>query len=80
MPKIYITEEQRASARLAEWAYGQMKMQKISQKKVAEERGLTQQAIYNKLQRRSFDYGDFLCFVKMFQPDDKTLLRVIRGD
>lgn len=80
MPKVYITEEQRASARLAEWVYGQMKMQRITQKQVAKERGMSQQAIYNKLQRRSFDFEDLICFVKVFKPDDKDLIRLVKGE
>ncbi len=77
MPKVYLTEEQRASARLAEWVYGQMKVQKITQKEVAKRRGMSQQAIYNKLKRLSFDFEDFVCFVQIFDPDLKELGRIV---
>ena len=80
MPKVYITKEQRLSARLAEWVYGQMKMQRITQKEIANRRGMSQQAIYNKLQRRSFDFEDFICFVDLFHPDDDQLRKLVKGE
>ena len=73
MPKVILTKEQRASARLAEWVYGQMKMQRITQKEVAKRLGISQQAVYNKLSRRSFEFEDLICFIEIFRPDLKTL-------
>ena len=77
MPKVILTKEERASARLAEWVYGQMKMQRITQKEVAKRLGISQQAVYNKLRRRSFEFDDFICFVEIFRPDLKTLARLM---
>lgn len=80
MPKVYITKEQRLSARLAEWVYGQMKMQRITQKEIAKRLGISQQAVYNKLNRRSFEFEDFICFVDIFHPEDDELRRLVKGE
>ena len=81
MPKVYITKEERLSARLAEWVYGQMKMQRITQKEVAKRLGISQQAVYNKLRCRSFEFEDFICFVEIFRPDENQISRLVgKGD
>ena len=81
MPKVILTKEERASARLAEWVYGQMKMQRITQKEVAKRLGISQQAVYNKLHRRSFEFEDFICFLDIFQPDESQISRLVgKGD
>ena len=77
MPKVYLTKEQQASYRLAEWVYSQMKMQRITQKEIGERLGISQQAVYNKLRRRSFEFEDFVCFVEIFRPNVKTLARLM---
>lgn len=81
MPKVYLTKEQRASERLAEWVYGQMKIKRITQKEVANRLGISQQAVYNKLRRRSFEFEDLVCFVEIFCPDDQQISKLVgKGD
>lgn len=77
MPKVYLTEKDRLCARLARWAYGEMKVRRISQKTIAEKMGITQQALSRKLKSASFDYTDFVFFVKEFEPDNKELREII---
>lgn len=79
MPRVYITSNDRLNARLAAWVYGQMKVQNVTQKMIADKRGVSRQAISKKLRARSFDYDDFLTFVEIFEPDDAELLRLVRG-
>ena len=80
MPKVYLTKERRASERLAEWVYGQMKIKRITQKEIANRLGISQQAVYNKLRRRSFEFEDLICFVEIFRPDIRTLARLMEVD
>lgn len=77
MPKVYLSEKDRLCARLARWVYGEMKVQRISQRKIAERMGISQPALCRKLRDASFDYADFVFFVKEFQPSNKDLLNII---
>ena len=77
MPKVYLTEKDRLCARLAAWVYGEMKVRRITQKKLAEKMNIRQQSLNRKLKEKSFDYSDFVFFVKEFQPDQKTLKYIV---
>lgn len=77
MPKVYLTEKDRLCARLAAWVYGQMKLHRISQRTLAPKMGISHQALSRKLNERSFDYTDFIFFVKEFQPTDRELKEII---
>lgn len=77
MPKSYLTDEERTRSRLSRWVYGELKVRRLSQTKLAEKRGISRQALSQKLQRASFDYTDFVFFVKEFQPTDKELRELI---
>ena len=77
MPKSYITKNQMLSERLAAWVYGQMKVQHVTQRELAEKRGISQQAISAKLRNRAFDFEDFLVFVAIFQPESEELNRLV---
>lgn len=79
MPKVYLTTEQRRNAKLAAWVYGEMKVQKIPQRVLADKRGCSQQAISDKLRNQRFDFEDFVCFVELFKPDDSEIARLVRG-
>lgn len=73
MPKVYLTEMDRICARFAAWVYGEMKLRKISQRALAKKRGISHQALSQKLQKRRFDFEDFVFFIKEFEPCDKSL-------
>ena len=73
MPKVYLSENQRLSSRLASWVYGEMKLQRISQSAMAKEMDISQQALSLKLKNRSFSFTDFLTIVRVLQPDSKEL-------
>lgn len=79
MPRIYITNNEKLCARLASWVYGEMKVQKIPQRVIAEKRGISQQAVSEKLKNHRFDFEDFVTFVELFKPDDSELRRLIGG-
>ena len=77
MPKVYLTEKDRLCGRLARWVYGEMKVRKITQRYIAEKMNISHQALSQKLRKESFDYTDFVFFVKEFQPTDKELREII---
>ena len=77
MPKIYLSENERLSARLARWIYGEMKAQGISQKVMADELEISQQAFSRKLKTNSFSFTDFLGIVRVLDPDEKELARLV---
>ena len=79
MPKVYLTEYQRIWYRLSAWVYGQMKFKKITQKTIAEKRGVTQEAISRKLCLHRFSFEDVICFVEVFEPEDDEIIRLVRG-
>ena len=79
MPRVYITTNERLCEKLAEWVYGRMKVSHVTQKMLASKRGVSQQAISNKLKYRKFDFEDFVTFVELFNPDDEEIRRLVRG-
>ena len=79
MPRVYVTKNQRLCARLASWVYGEMKVQHIPQRVIAERRGVSQQTVSEKLKNQRFDFEDFVTFVELFKPDNEELWRLLRG-
>ena len=77
MPKVYLTEKDRLCARLSRWVYGEMKVRRISQRTLAKRMNISHQALSVKLRKQSFDYTDFVFFVKEFQPSDNELKQII---
>lgn len=73
MPRVYMSESKRLSARLASWMYGQMKLKHISQRMLAEELQITQQALSYKLKMHQFSFADFVTIVSVLEPDPSEL-------
>ena len=77
MPKVYLSEKDRLCSKLARWVYGEMRIRRLSQSQVAEKMGISHQALSKKLKRESFDFSDFLFFVKEFEPSQQELLDLV---
>ena len=77
MAKVYLTDEERSCARLAKWVYGELRVRKLSQRAVANKMHISHQALSQKLRHKSFDFKDFVFFVKEFKPDEKELQQII---
>jgi len=77
MAKVYLTEADRLRARLSRYVYGEMRLRRLSQAQIAQKMGISQQSLSRKLKKSSFDYSDFLFFVKEFEPTQKELLGLI---
>jgi len=79
MPKVYLTDWDRACARLSRYVYGEMRVRMISQDKLARRRGISRQALGRKLKESSFDFKDFVFFVQEFGSNDKEIREIIGG-
>jgi len=77
MPKVYLSKSDQMCHRLSKWVYGEMKVRRLSQRKVADKMGISHQALSVKLRKASFDYSDFLFFVSEFEPTQKELLEIV---
>lgn len=77
MPRVYLSENERLSAQLSSWVYGEMKCRGISQKQMADEMGICQQALSRKLKSHSISFTDFLVFVKVLEPDEREIARLL---
>lgn len=77
MPKVYLTEKDLLCARLARYVYGEMRIRRITLSEVANDMGISHQALSKKLRNESFSYPDFCFFVKYFKPTNKELLEII---
>lgn len=73
MPKIYLSEKDRLSDRFTTWVYGQMKSNRVTQKQLAEDLHITQQALSYKLKNRQFSFADFVTIVDVFAPNSSEL-------
>lgn len=73
MPKVFLNENQRLCTRLSRWIYGEMKRQRISQRVMAEEMEITQQALSYKLKVQQFSFSDFVTIVSVLDPDPSEL-------
>lgn len=77
MPKVYLTEKDRLCAKLSAYVYGQMRLHRVSLTALAKKRGISHQALSQKLLKASFVYEDFLFFIKEFPPSQKELLELV---
>jgi len=77
MPKVYLTENDRARARLTAWVYGQLGLNNMTITALAEKMGISHQALSRKLRDRSFSFTDYAFFVKEFQPTEREQKEII---
>ena len=73
MPRVYLTKQEQLNSRLADWVAGEMKRRDMTHAKLAQERGISQQAMSMKLRVERFSFEDLCFFVWYFQPDSETL-------
>ena len=77
MPKVFLSDKDRISDRFTSWVYGQMKSSRVTQKQLAKELQITQQALSYKLKNRQFSFTDFVTIVGVFAPDPSELAWLI---
>ena len=77
MPKVYLSEKDRLCSKLSRYVYGEMRIRRLTQREVADKMNISQQSLSRKLKEESFDFSDFLFFVKEFEPSQKELLDLV---
>lgn len=73
MPRVFLNEEDRACHRLASWVKGEKDLRKMNDTELGKDYGISQEAMSRKLRVESFDFKDFVYFVRKFGADDETL-------
>jgi len=77
MPKVFLSENKRLTEKFVAWVYGEMKVRKISQRQMAAELDISQQALSVKLKTKSLSFEDFLTIIRVLEPDERELDRLI---
>ena len=77
MPKVYLSEKSRTRDRVARWLVGEMRLQKISQKVLAENLGISQQVFSYKLKHGTFDVCEFIQIIRFLKPEQDAILHLI---
>ena len=77
MPKTYITRQQKLNNDLSAWIYGNMKVQKVSQKQLADLIGIKQPSLNYKLKHGNYTFSDLAVIFGTLKPDVDTLARLM---
>ena len=78
MPKVYLSSQEKLNSRLAAWVYGELKIRQMTQKDLAKEMQISQQALNLKLRIARFTFEDLCTFIRVFEPSDDDLKRLVR--
>lgn len=78
MPRVYLTKQEQMNNRLVAMIYGTMKVKRISQKKMADEMGISQPAFGKKLKKAQFTFADLVTVFKVLETPDNEILSVFR--
>lgn len=73
MPKVYLSEKDRINSRIAKWIYGELQDREMTQSELAQELGVTQQAISKKLKVKHFLASDLSEFIRIFEPETEQV-------
>lgn len=69
MPKVFLTEEQRQLNRIYRYILGEISMQGIRQKDIAEELGITRQAVSYMFKQKSMSLESFVKIMNLLGKD-----------
>ena len=79
MPRVHLTREDSLSEHLVTLIYGTMKVRHISQFRMADKLGISQQAFGKKLKRKQFTFSDLTVIFQELEFSDEQILSVMRG-
>ena len=79
MPKVTLDKTKKTESLIRAYVLGTMRANDISQSDMASELGITQQAFSRKIKNGSLTVADLLRIFERLQPDDSTLLKLMRG-
>ena len=78
MPRAYITTQEKLNNKLVSLIYGTMKVKKVTQTKMADELGISQQAFGKKLKNSQFTFADLTTVFRVLDMPDEDILSVMR--
>ena len=78
MPKVFITKQEQLNNKLVTMIYGTMKVKRITQQKIANEMGITQQAFSRKLKICQFSFAELITIFNALELSDDQILSVMR--
>ena len=76
MPRVHITKVDRQRDRIAAYVRSELQVRGLKQEDLANYMGISQQALSNKLRRKSFHFEDYVQIVNYFNADDYELRRL----
>lgn len=80
MPKTYLTQEDRTRHRLSAWVQQEKKTNKVTDKELGDEYGISQQGVNRKIQEKfigNMDFEFFAFLVRKFGMDEETFHYII---
>ena len=78
MPKVYLTRQDKLNNKLVALIYGTMKIRHVTQTKMADELGISQQAFGKKLKNSQFTFADLTTVFRVLDMPDEDILSVMR--
>ena len=76
MPRVHITKTDRQKDRIVAYVISELKVRGLRQQDLANYMGISQQALSNKLRRKSFSFENYVQIVNFFGADDYELRRL----
>ena len=76
MPKVHVTKVDRQRDRLAAYVHSNLKIKGLHQHDLAKYMGISQQALSQKIRRKSFHFEDYVQIVNYFGADEYELRRL----
>lgn len=77
MPKVYLTKQDEMNTRLVAMIYGTMKVNKISQKTMADKLGISQPAFCKKMKKAQFTFQELVTIFEVLETPDSDILSVM---
>lgn len=79
MPRVFITKQDQLNNRLVSLIYGTMKVQRITQRQMAKELGISQQAFAKKLKNCQFTFADITTVFRVLDTPDEDIIKVMKA-
>ena len=77
MPKTYLTKQEKLNNDLSAYIYGTMRVNRISQSRMADVMGIKQPSLNYKLRHGNFTFQDLTAIFGVLKPDAETVARLM---
>lgn len=78
MPRVSIKKKDYLLQDLGDWIRNKLRRQKRSQQSLAEVLGISQPALYQRLEKGRFDYSELIEIFKELDATDEEILKFMR--